>query len=70
MDKEVFFDPGEVIISKTDLKGRITYANRSFCNIAGYELKELIGQPHNLIRHQDMPRAVFKLLVGYLGYWQ
>lgn len=67
MDKEVFFDPGEVIISKTDLKGRITYANRSFCNIAGYELKELMGQPHNLIRHEDMPRAVFKLLWDTLG---
>lgn len=62
MDREVFFEPGEVIISKTDLKGRITYANRTFCNIAGYELKELMGQPHNLIRHGDMPRAVFKLL--------
>lgn len=60
--KEVFFSPEEVIISKTDLKGRITYANRTFCDVSGYELKELIGAPHSCIRHEDMPRAVFKLL--------
>lgn len=59
---EVFFDPGDIIVSKTDVKGRITYANRVFCSIAGYREEELLGQPHNLIRHPDMPRAVFKLL--------
>lgn len=59
---ERFFDPGELIVSKTDLKGRITYANRVFCQIAGYRESELLGQPHSIIRHPDMPRAVFKLL--------
>lgn len=52
----------EVIVSKTDPKGIITYANGVFCRIAGYELHELIGAPHNLIRHPDMPRCVFKFL--------
>lgn len=52
----------EVIVSKTDTKGLITYANTVFCRIAGFELPELIGTPHNLIRHPDMPRCVFKFL--------
>lgn len=59
---ERFFDEGDIIVSKTDLKGRITYANKVFLDIAGYTEGELIGQPHSLIRHPDMPRAVFKLL--------
>lgn len=61
-DIEVFFDKGDLIVSKTDVKGRITYANRTFCQIAGYSEAELVGQPHSIIRHPDMPRAVFKLL--------
>jgi PAS domain S-box-containing protein len=61
-DTEVFFDPEDIIVSKTDLKGRLTYVNRTFCQIAGYTERELLGQPHSLIRHPDMPRAVFKLL--------
>jgi PAS domain S-box-containing protein len=61
-DEEVFFDQNDIIVSRTDLKGRITYANRTFCDIAGYAESELLGQPHNIIRHPDMPRAVFKLL--------
>ena len=59
---EVFFDKDDIIVSKTDLKGRITYANRTFCEIAGYNEREVVGQPHSMIRHPDMPRAVFKLL--------
>jgi len=59
---EVFFRDEDIIVSKTDLKGRITYANQTFCNIAGYSEAELLGQPHSIIRHPDMPRAVFKLL--------
>lgn len=59
---EVFFPDGEIIVSKTDLKGRLTYVNRTFCNISGYTESELLGQPHNIIRHPEMPRAVFKLL--------
>lgn len=60
--REIFFDPDSFIVSKTDLKGRLTYANKTFCDVAGYTEKELLGQPHSLIRHPDMPRAVFKLL--------
>jgi PAS domain S-box-containing protein len=59
---ERFFDAGEVIVSKTDLKGRITYANRVFQRIAGYTEDELLGAPHSIVRHPDMPRCVFKLL--------
>lgn len=60
--KERFFDPDEIIVSKTDPKGRVTYANDVFMRLAGYREKELLGQPHSLIRHPDMPRCVFKLL--------
>lgn len=51
-----------IIVSKTDLQGRITYANRTFLEISGYTEAELLGAPHNLIRHPDMPRCVFKYL--------
>jgi PAS domain S-box-containing protein len=60
--REAFFPASELIVSKTDTKGRLTYANRLFCDVAGYSEAELIGQPHSIIRHPDMPRAVFKLL--------
>lgn len=59
---ERFFDPGEIIVSKTDVKGRITYANQTFLKIAGYREDEVLNQPHSIIRHPDMPRCVFKLL--------
>lgn len=52
----------DFIVSKTDLKGRITYGNRIFIEFSGYEERELLGAQHNIIRHPDMPRAVFKLL--------
>ncbi len=50
----------ELIISRTDLKGIITYANETFAHISGYEPDELIGKPHNILRHPDMPKSVFK----------
>jgi len=59
---EVFFKDDEIIVSKTDLKGRITYANRVFLAIAGYSECEVLDQPHSLIRHPDMPRCIFKML--------
>lgn len=62
--KERFFGNDEIIVSKTDLKGRLTYANRIFLEIAGYTEQECIGQPHSMIRHPDMPRCIFKLLWG------
>ena len=60
--REVFFDPRDLIVSKTDLKGRITYANKVFQHVAGYTEAELLGQPHSIIRHPDMPRCAFKLV--------
>ena len=56
------FQEDEIIVSKTDPKGIITYANSVFCRVAGYTEAELVGQPHNIVRHPDMPRCVFKLL--------
>lgn len=57
----------ELIVSKTDAKGVITYANDVFCRLAAMDEAELIGKPHNIIRHPDMPRCVFKLLWDTLG---
>jgi len=52
----------DFIVSKTDLKGRITYVNRIFMEMGEYTEEELLGKAHNIIRHPDMPKAVFKLL--------
>ncbi len=52
----------ELIISRTDLSGKITYANETFCDISGYHESELLGKPHNIVRHPDMPSAAFKEL--------
>lgn len=49
----------ELIVSRTDLKGIITYANETFAQISGYEVKELIGKSHNIVRHPDMPKKIF-----------
>ena len=56
------FDDNEIIVSKTDPTGKITYANDVFCRISGYSEEELIGRPHSLLRHSQMPRIIFKLL--------
>lgn len=58
VDEEYIITDG-VIISQTDANGVITYANRMFCETSGYKADELVGQPHNIIRHPDMPAAVF-----------
>ncbi len=60
--KEIGFGEDEIIVSKTDMRGVITYANDVFMRVSGYTEAELIGQPHNLIRHPEMPRCVFRLL--------
>ena len=52
----------DFIVSKTDLKGKITYCNRIFMDMAEYSEEELLGAPHNIIRHKDMPKDVFQLL--------
>ncbi|MBK7052758.1 MAG: PAS domain-containing protein [Rhodoferax sp.] len=57
----------DFIVSKTDLKGRISYCNRIFIEFSGYTEQELLGAQHNIIRHPDMPRGVFKFLWDTLG---
>lgn len=52
----------DFIVSKTDTRGKITYCNRIFIEFSGYSEGELLGAPHNIIRHPDMPRGVFQLL--------
>jgi len=69
---EWYFSSNEYILSETDEKGIIIYANDIFCEIAGYTIDELIGQPHNIIRHSDMPRIAFKGLwddIQSKGFW-
>ena len=56
------FNPDQVIVTKTDLKGRITYANDVFQKASNVNEKQSLGQPHSFIRHPDMPRCIFKLL--------
>jgi len=60
--KEKFLEDGDFIVSKTDLKGVITYGNDKFIAMSGYSEGELLGAPHNILRHKDMPKIVFKFL--------
>lgn len=60
--QELTFKEGEFIVSKTDLNGKITYGNALFIEMSGYSEYELLNQPHNILRHVDMPACVFKLL--------
>jgi aerotaxis receptor len=54
------FPPDQTLVSVTDLKGRITYCNQAFIDVSGYTREELLGQPHNLVRHPDMPQEAFR----------
>jgi aerotaxis receptor len=65
IDEEYNFDDG-LILSSTDLKGIITYANKKFCEISGYKKTELIGKNHNIVRHPDMPKAAYQNLWNIL----
>ncbi|MFT7823515.1 MAG: PAS domain-containing protein [Sulfurimonas sp.] len=62
INEEIELDPKRYIVSETDERGRITFANDYFLEVSGYSREELIGKPHSIIRHPDMPRVVFKLL--------
>jgi PAS domain S-box-containing protein len=64
------FNKNEFIVSKTDTRGIITYANPLFISIAGYSEKELIGKPHNILRHPDMPKCIFKMWWEYMNAGQ
>lgn len=56
---ETIVPKDELIVSRTDLKGTITFANNTFAEISGYKIDELIGKSHNIVRHPDMPKAIF-----------
>ena len=62
IDEEIVIKDEEVLISVTDPKGIITEANAVFCKVAGYTEEELVGSPHNCIRHPDMPQVMFKIV--------
>jgi len=65
-NNEKTFDSNVLLVTKTDLKGKITYANRGFMKIVGMDEETLLGAPHNIIRHPDMPKVIFKYLWTYL----
>lgn len=67
MSKEQTYLESDILLSTTDLDSRIKYANDKFCDIAGYSLAEMQGQPHNMVRHPDMPKAAFKDLWQFIG---
>ena len=67
INEEISLEPKKYIISSTDTKGLITDVNDYFVEISGYSREELIGKPHNIIRHPDMPKVVFKLMWERLG---
>ena len=60
MGKETILDEYAFLVSETDEKGIIKFANNDFCKIAEYSLDELMGKPHNMVRHKDMPKIAFK----------
>lgn len=59
LDEDLPFPEGRLIVSRTDLQGRITHCNSAFVAMSGYSEAELIGQPHSILRHPDMPAAAF-----------
>jgi len=67
LNEEILLDPYKTIMSKTDNKGIIEYANDYFMEVSGYKEWELMGQPHNILRHSKMPKVIFKLLWDYLN---
>ncbi len=64
--EEIVLSSNALITSKTDLKGNIIYANNDFLKYAGYKVEELLYKPHNIVRHEDMPKTVFKCLWDYI----
>ncbi len=62
MEEEKKLTESAFLVSETDENGIITFANEDFCTIAGYKMEELMGKPHNIVRHPDMPKAAFKSL--------
>lgn len=65
--REVYFSPDEIIVSKTDSKGALTYVNQTFCTVSSFVETDLLGKPHSIILHVNMPRCIFKLIWEYIG---
>ncbi len=62
LDEEITFSKKKFIVSKTDIEGNILFVNQSFCDVTGYKYDELMGQPHSVLRHPDMPKAIFYMI--------
>ena len=60
--KQIKLDPLQPLVTRTDLRGNIKYTNHYFKKITGYKEDELVGRPHNIIRHPDMPKIIFTLM--------
>lgn len=58
--KETVLKSDDFLVSQTDAKGKILFANDDFCKVAGYTVEEMMGKPHSLVRHPDMPKEAFK----------
>ncbi len=67
INEEIVLDPKRYIVSETDEKGKITFVNDYFMEVSGYTEEELMGKAHNIVRHPDMPKVVFKLLWETIG---
>ena len=59
-DVEILLTDNSFLVSETDANGNIIFANDEFCSVAEYDLESLIGKPHNIVRHKDMPKSAFK----------
>lgn len=70
VEHEVPYPDGKLIVSRTDPQGIITHANQAFVDMSGYSREELIGEPHCILRHPDMPAAAFKDLWDTVGRGQ
>lgn len=70
LEQERDYDPSQVLVSVTDCQGVIVSVNDAFCSVSGYRREELIGQPHGLLRHPDMPRVAFEDLWATLRQGQ
>lgn len=66
INESVVWDTTKTIVSKADLFGSIEYINDTFSEVSGYDESELVGQPHNIIRHPDMPQVIFKILWDHI----
>ncbi len=66
-DIEIKLDPKKMLVSKTDTTGKIIYGNDYFCEVSGYKEGELISSPHSILRHPDMPKAIFYLMWEHIN---